>query len=126
MRSDENDAGMRVYSTKPVDHERDGRMSEVSRGDAMDYVRNTWSGDARDLQKFSTDVAATLQSPIRGEQGAVDDRRNSENTSNDSTRPEWWDREQSHQINIDTTHEVRKCAKDCLVSECTTKMGEMS
>ena len=24
------------------------------------------------------------------------------------------------------TYEVRKCANDCLVSECMTKMGEMS
>ena len=39
---------------------------------------------------------------------------------------ERWTCKQSDRIVINQTHEVRKCAKDCLVSECTTKRGEMS
>lgn len=103
-------------------------MSKVSRKDAI-YHGHDVVGPGRyvcKLQKFSTDMPATLQRPVRCKQAPVDDRCNGKNASNDSAGPGWWSREQPDQIAIKPTHEVRKCAKDCLVSECTTKMGEMS
>jgi len=71
-------------------------------------------------------VAAVLQSSVRCKQDAVDDRCNSENAPDDGASPGWWDYEDFDRVFVNPTHEVRKCAKDCLVSECTTKMGEMS
>ena len=78
------------------------------------------------LHEFSANVATALQGLVRCEQEAVDDGCNSENASDDGTGPESWKCKQPDRIMINVTHEVRKCAKDCLVSECTTKIGEIS